>query len=125
MVLIHEFSLYIMQFEGQLGSYLDTKFIYGDGADKPPTSYIFGREFLSTVLYQESPPEVSFISFNFAFGNYNFLKEINNKVNITFPMYFNCVNLVTKLDLHKIGITDFKIVSTDIRYVYLIVSSSQ
>ncbi|KAG8384456.1 hypothetical protein BUALT_Bualt04G0119700 [Buddleja alternifolia] len=41
----------------QLDSYMDSQFIFSNGEDKPPTSILFGPEFLASQLYQLSPPE--------------------------------------------------------------------
>ncbi|CAK9185441.1 unnamed protein product [Ilex paraguariensis] len=45
------------KFNRDLDSYMDCKFTFDQGPDKPPTSLLFGPEFLSTKLYQLSPPE--------------------------------------------------------------------
>ncbi|XVF61897.1 hypothetical protein PTKIN_Ptkin08bG0171500 [Pterospermum kingtungense] len=41
----------------RLGSYMDTQFTFDDGRDNPPTSLLFGPNFMSSKLYQLSPPE--------------------------------------------------------------------
>ncbi|CAI9766879.1 unnamed protein product [Fraxinus pennsylvanica] len=38
-------------------TFMDSQISFGKGKDKPPTSLVFGSKFLSTVLYQLSPPE--------------------------------------------------------------------
>ncbi|CAI9758776.1 unnamed protein product [Fraxinus pennsylvanica] len=37
--------------------YMDSQFTFGNGADKLPTSFLFGPKFLSSQFYQLSPPE--------------------------------------------------------------------
>ncbi|KAF7848963.1 hypothetical protein BT93_L1390 [Corymbia citriodora subsp. variegata] len=41
----------------RLDSAMDTKYAFDDGPEKPPTSMLFGYNFLASKLYQLSPPE--------------------------------------------------------------------
>ncbi|XP_073152492.1 methyl jasmonate esterase 1-like [Henckelia pumila] len=41
----------------QMETFLDSQVSFSNGEDKPPTSFLFGPKFLSTHLYQLSPPE--------------------------------------------------------------------
>ncbi|KAH6833734.1 hypothetical protein C2S53_009743 [Perilla frutescens var. hirtella] len=47
----------LAEYEKQLGSYMDNQISFSNGDDKPPTSLLFGPEFLASRLYQLSPPE--------------------------------------------------------------------
>lgn len=47
----------LAEHQKQLDSYMDTHFSFSNGDDKPPTSMLFGPEFLASRLYQLSPPE--------------------------------------------------------------------
>ncbi|KAJ9669959.1 hypothetical protein PVL29_026495 [Vitis rotundifolia] len=40
-----------------LGAFMDTQYTFDRGPDNPPTSMIFGPEYLAAKLYQLSPPE--------------------------------------------------------------------
>ncbi|KAF2283664.1 hypothetical protein GH714_013566 [Hevea brasiliensis] len=44
-------------FARQLGSFMDTKYIFADRPNSPPTSMLYGPDILSTNLYQLSPSE--------------------------------------------------------------------
>lgn len=41
----------------RLDSSMDTKYAFDDGPEKPPTSFLFGYNFMASKLYQLSPPE--------------------------------------------------------------------
>ncbi|KAK3223038.1 hypothetical protein Dsin_010063 [Dipteronia sinensis] len=41
----------------RLDSYMDTVFTFGNGPNNPPTSLLFGPDFMFSKLYQLSPPE--------------------------------------------------------------------
>ncbi|KAK3416138.1 hypothetical protein EUGRSUZ_H01973 [Eucalyptus grandis] len=41
----------------RLDSFMDTKYAFDDGPEKPPTSFLFGYNFMASKLYQLSPPE--------------------------------------------------------------------
>ncbi|KZV24980.1 methylesterase [Dorcoceras hygrometricum] len=43
--------------ERQVESFLDCQLSFSNGEDKPPTSFLLGPKFLSSHLYQLSPPE--------------------------------------------------------------------
>ncbi|XP_059623768.1 uncharacterized protein LOC132266805 [Cornus florida] len=45
-------------FNQVLDSYMDSQYKFDQGLDKSPTSILFGPNFLSSKLYQLSPPEV-------------------------------------------------------------------
>ncbi|CAI9752822.1 unnamed protein product [Fraxinus pennsylvanica] len=45
------------EYQKQLDSYKDSQLTFGNGVDKLPTSLVFGPKFLSSELYQLSPPE--------------------------------------------------------------------
>uniref|UniRef100_A0A2P2P5C8 (S)-hydroxynitrile lyase n=1 Tax=Rhizophora mucronata TaxID=61149 RepID=A0A2P2P5C8_RHIMU len=45
------------EFTRTMGSFMDSKMAYDDGPCNPPTSVLFGLDFLSTKVYQLSPPE--------------------------------------------------------------------
>ncbi|XVF17753.1 hypothetical protein REPUB_Repub10bG0150800 [Reevesia pubescens] len=45
------------EFSERLGSFMDTKYTFDNGPDKPPTSLLFGHDFMSSKIYQLSPPE--------------------------------------------------------------------
>ncbi|XP_022775230.1 methylesterase 3-like [Durio zibethinus] len=45
------------EFHKRLASFMDTQFTFDNGPDKPPNSLLFGPNFMSTMLYQLSPPE--------------------------------------------------------------------
>lgn len=47
----------LAEHEKQLGSYMDTHISFSNGVDRPPTSLLFGPQFLASRLYQLSPPE--------------------------------------------------------------------
>jgi len=40
------------------GSTLDNKVNYDNGPNNPPTSFIYGPQYLTQVIYEFSPPEV-------------------------------------------------------------------
>ena len=42
------------------GASMDTQYTFDRGPNNPPTSVIFGPEYLAAKLYQLSPPEVSY-----------------------------------------------------------------
>ncbi|KAA8547247.1 hypothetical protein F0562_003889 [Nyssa sinensis] len=46
-----------LEYNRRLDSYLDSEFRFEGGFDKPPTSILFGPEFLSAKLYNLSAPE--------------------------------------------------------------------
>ncbi|KAL8473635.1 hypothetical protein ACS0TY_029798 [Phlomoides rotata] len=50
-------SILAQEYMRQLGSYMDTRFSFTNGDDKPPTSLLFGPDFMASRLYQLSPPE--------------------------------------------------------------------
>jgi len=43
----------------RLDSFMDTKYAFDDGPEKPPTSFLFGYNIMASKLYQLSPPEVN------------------------------------------------------------------
>ncbi|XP_050205795.1 uncharacterized protein LOC126655602 [Mercurialis annua] len=45
------------EFDKQVNSYMDTQFIFDNGPNNPPTSFLYGSEFLSTKLYNLSAVE--------------------------------------------------------------------
>ncbi|WCJ31050.1 Methyl jasmonate esterase 1 [Euphorbia peplus] len=45
------------EFNRQMGSSVASQFRFGNGPNNPPTSVLFDTEYLSTLLYQLSPPE--------------------------------------------------------------------
>ncbi|GFP80943.1 polyneuridine-aldehyde esterase [Phtheirospermum japonicum] len=45
------------EYRRQVGSYMDSQYSFSNGHDKPPTSFLFGPEFMASHLYQLSPPE--------------------------------------------------------------------
>ncbi|KAL6220472.1 hypothetical protein ACLB2K_008228 [Fragaria x ananassa] len=45
-------------------SLMDSQFIYDDGQNNPPTSLVFGPKFMSSSLYQLSPPEDLTLAFS-------------------------------------------------------------
>ncbi|XP_057770037.1 methyl jasmonate esterase 1-like [Salvia miltiorrhiza] len=47
----------VAEYGKQMDSYIDSQFFFNNGHDKPPTSMVFGPNFLATQLYQHSPPE--------------------------------------------------------------------
>lgn len=52
------------QYTRRVDSYMDPEYAYDDGPEKPPTTLLFGYNFMASKLYQLSPPEVStFIDF--------------------------------------------------------------
>ncbi|KAL5705048.1 hypothetical protein ACHQM5_023397 [Ranunculus cassubicifolius] len=51
------FPTLIQQYFSRLDSQLDNKFFFDDGVDNPPTSFIFGEEFMASFLYENCSPE--------------------------------------------------------------------
>lgn len=47
----------VEEYGRRLGSSMDTKYAFDDGPEKPPTSFLFGYNFMASKLYQLSPPE--------------------------------------------------------------------
>ncbi|KAK6128894.1 hypothetical protein DH2020_037362 [Rehmannia glutinosa] len=45
------------EYQKQVGSYMDSKHSFSNGDDKPPTSFLFGPNFMATHLYELSPAE--------------------------------------------------------------------
>ncbi|KAM6564428.1 hypothetical protein CsatB_024426 [Cannabis sativa] len=45
------------EFSRRSGSFLDSKFIFGNGPNNPATALVFGPNYLATKMYQLSPPE--------------------------------------------------------------------
>ncbi|PIN16135.1 putative hydrolase/acyltransferase (alpha/beta hydrolase superfamily) [Handroanthus impetiginosus] len=45
------------EYQRQVDSYMDSQFEFANGVDKPPSSIVFGPEFMASHLYQLSPPE--------------------------------------------------------------------
>ncbi|KAK4416245.1 Salicylic acid-binding protein 2 [Sesamum alatum] len=50
-------SAVVQEYESQVDSYMDSQYSFGNGDDKPPTSFLFGPNFMASHLYQLSPPE--------------------------------------------------------------------
>ncbi|KAJ6366946.1 hypothetical protein OIU77_003347 [Salix suchowensis] len=40
-----------------MNPFMDSQYIFDDGPDNPPTSLLFGLDYMSKQLYQLSPPE--------------------------------------------------------------------
>ncbi|KAK3416144.1 hypothetical protein EUGRSUZ_H01980 [Eucalyptus grandis] len=47
----------IEEYARRLDSYMDTEYAFDDGPEKPPTTLLFGYNFVASKLYQLSPPE--------------------------------------------------------------------
>ncbi|XP_035542863.1 methylesterase 10-like [Juglans regia] len=47
----------LQEFNRRLDSYMDTQFTFDQGENNPPTSLLWGRNFMATQFYQLSPPE--------------------------------------------------------------------
>ncbi|KAI3416595.1 AB hydrolase-1 domain-containing protein, partial [Psidium guajava] len=47
----------IEEYARRLDSYMDTEYAFDDGPEKPPTTLLFGYNFMASKLYQLSPPE--------------------------------------------------------------------
>ncbi|XP_031384575.1 salicylic acid-binding protein 2-like [Punica granatum] len=45
------------EYSRRLDSNMDSKYLFGNGPNEPPTSFIFGHNFMKSKLYQLSPPE--------------------------------------------------------------------
>ncbi|KAK6128893.1 hypothetical protein DH2020_037361 [Rehmannia glutinosa] len=45
------------EYQRQVGSYMDSQYSFSNGDDIPPTSFVFGPNFMASHLYQLSPPE--------------------------------------------------------------------
>ncbi|KAH6791422.1 hypothetical protein C2S51_006428 [Perilla frutescens var. frutescens] len=50
-------SAIVEEHQKQIDSYMDTKYLFGNGNEQPPTSMLFGPQFMASHFYQLSPPE--------------------------------------------------------------------
>ncbi|KAF5183908.1 salicylic acid-binding protein 2-like [Thalictrum thalictroides] len=51
------FTILLQQYYSRLDSQLDNQFFFHNGQNNPPTSFVFGNQFLASILYQNCTPE--------------------------------------------------------------------
>ena len=62
---VHNDIFGYMQFFRRLDSFMDSQFTFDQSPNNPPTSWLFGSNFMSTKLYQLSPLEVRYRVYTF------------------------------------------------------------
>jgi len=47
-------------------SYMDTKYVFGNGPDNSPTALVLGPNYIASRFYHHSPPELRYLLLHFS-----------------------------------------------------------